>query len=225
MKLNLSEILQEAEAVKAQGAIKNSANQLHSQLKNLGFEHLADRVSIKLFKIQKLKVLQKFKYVQITEEKIKLFLKRKVEEYNKINHEKSNLDGIVSITGNYMYYSNSTIMWTISDEASVVEPPKKVFVGTRETYSEHTCDYMSNDKGSIGQFVWEETPLHEVEQLPPRNVLKTLDIHKSRKIFDYFTIAKVKGLYDPILFGRLLNSSDRYFIAQWGDDVNLDDVI
>jgi hypothetical protein len=89
----------------------------------------------------------------------------------------------------------------------------------------NTCDASSYEPGTIGNFSWVETPIREYAGMPPDTVIETFKEHRDRKIFDYFTIAEVKGIKDPLLLGRFTWSDNRYFIAQWGEDVCLDDVI
>ncbi len=94
------------------------------------------------------------------------------------------------------------------------------------TFVEKTCDYDLTKEGTIGKFEWTEVPVEEYEGLPPKRVLETFKKHKERKVFDYFTIASVEGIKDPLLLGRLNGErSKRWFIAQWGIDVSLDDLI
>jgi len=91
---------------------------------------------------------------------------------------------------------------------------------------EKTCDYDKHDPETIGRFEWKEVPVEEYEGLPPAPVLETFKEHKARKVFDYFTIASVNSVPDPLLLGRIDGDDDnRWFIAQWGKDVCLDDLI
>jgi hypothetical protein len=73
--------------------------------------------------------------------------------------------------------------------------------------------------------VWTEALLQDYPTIPPAEVLKALRKHQERKVFDYFTIASVKGVPDPLLLGRVIGSKDRWFIKQWGEDIHVEDVI
>lgn len=91
---------------------------------------------------------------------------------------------------------------------------------------ERTCDYDKSDPETIGRFEWKEERVEDYDGLPPAPVIETFKEHKARKVFDYFTIASVNSVPDPLLLGRIDGDDDnRWFIAQWGEDVCLDDVI
>ncbi|GAF68945.1 unnamed protein product [marine sediment metagenome] len=94
-----------------------------------------------------------------------------------------------------------------------------------ETFREVTCDYNDTKEGTIGKYEWEEIPISEYSSLPPKGVLEELNKQRKLNCFDYFTIASVNAVKDPLLLGRLNGSADRYFLAQWGEDISLDDVI
>jgi len=220
MKLDLKEILGDAQKVWAKElTVGRVAKEI--QLEKLGFK----AIHSKLQTDNKLSKLAKYKYVKITEDKIKVFIDRKAKEYDEsipnvqLNHKGPMLSEMHFRPGS-IYYANTpgdTYNYWGHDE---IERPIDNYV-----YSKHTNHYTSEAKDTIGRFEWVEKPLEKIEELPPDNVLIKLAEHKQRNIFDYFTIAKVEGMYDPLLFGRIKGSTDRFFIAQWGDDVSLDDVI
>ena len=71
-------------------------------------------------------------------------------------------------------------------------------------------------------------PLGEYDQVPPDAVLDALETCIERGCFDSFEIAKIasiKEVKDPIVFGRIDGCSDRFFIAQWDDDVKIEDIL
>lgn len=87
-----------------------------------------------------------------------------------------------------------------------------------------TCD--RNGTEGVGLIEWMECAIHDYVGIPPSNVLDALRTAKDKKIFDQFTVATVKHLKDPLLLGRIEGVDDaRFFIAQWGEDVCLDDLI
>lgn len=64
--------------------------------------------------------------------------------------------------------------------------------------------------------------------LPPKEALDAFAAAKDAGMFDTFEVARVESVQvykDPILFGRIDGCLDRFFIAQWGDDVSLKDLI
>jgi len=97
--------------------------------------------------------------------------------------------------------------------------------GTCSIY-EKTCDYNKLDPETIGRFEWNEERVEDYDGLPPVEVLETFKEHKARGAFDYFTIASVNSIPDPLLLGRIDGDDDnRWFIDNWGTDVCLDDLI
>lgn len=71
-------------------------------------------------------------------------------------------------------------------------------------------------------------PLEEYNEVPPPHVLEALEKALEDKCFDTFEIAKVewiKEIKDPIVFGRINNCTDRFFISQWDDDVKFEDIL
>jgi hypothetical protein len=76
---------------------------------------------------------------------------------------------------------------------------------------------------------WVETLVSRITDCIPTNCLQILKSWKEKNIFDYFTVATVKEnhrpLNDPFLIGRIKEDSNRYFLCQWGDDINIDNII
>jgi hypothetical protein len=65
-------------------------------------------------------------------------------------------------------------------------------------------------------------------QVPPREVLDKVRQAKELGCFDRFevaTIHSVKVVPDPIIFGVIEGSDNRYFVAQWDDDVKIEDIL
>jgi hypothetical protein len=61
--------------------------------------------------------------------------------------------------------------------------------------------------------------------VPPQSVLSSLETAQNRKCFDYFEIASIRNVKDPILFGGIHGCSDRFYIDQWDTDVSIDDLL
>jgi hypothetical protein len=80
------------------------------------------------------------------------------------------------------------------------------------------------------------TTIHQYPAAPPAEVLVELEKAKAMGCFDRFEICTlgrhsqiesrpVFRLPDPILFGRIDGSENRYFIAQWDDDIKIEDIL
>lgn len=91
--------------------------------------------------------------------------------------------------------------------------------GNTEIYSAYTKG------GDVNRFQWEEVTVERYAGIPPTKVLLKFKAEKEKQVFDYFTIASVNAVRDPLLLGRIESSDKRWFIAQWGDDVALDEII
>ena len=65
---------------------------------------------------------------------------------------------------------------------------------------------------------------------PPAEVLQAVQIAQDKQIFDSFKVAYIADIHerrdpDPIVFGTIEGCSDYFFIAQWGDDVKISDLL
>jgi hypothetical protein len=190
-------------------------------------------------------------YVEITPKKIQTFLDRKAKAYDKEHPKKEspgldpamfrsfiqryildqavyfpNNQGRSHAWNNLNGYSKDMIFY---DEASQFPPPLQGMpsaINARvETFEAKTNDYADTSKGAIGKFVWEERRIEDTAHVPPMAVLKSLEAEQEKKVFDYFTVAEVKGVNDPLLLGRINGTDMRWFLAQWLNDVCLDDLI
>lgn len=69
------------------------------------------------------------------------------------------------------------------------------------------------------------TSIESYKEVPPEHVLTSLGAALEFKCFDSFEVAHIVEVKDPILFGRIKNCSDRFFIDQWDDDVKIEDIL
>jgi len=69
------------------------------------------------------------------------------------------------------------------------------------------------------------TSIEDYHGVPPNEVLDALETAQGRKCFDTFEVAYIKRVKDPILFGRVSGCPDRFYIAQWDDDVKITDLL
>ncbi len=80
----------------------------------------------------------------------------------------------------------------------------------------------------FGGFSWSQlsfTPIGAYEKAPPENVLASLETAIGHQIFDAFEVAHIVDVKDPILFGRIDHCPDRFFIAEWDNDVSIKDLL
>lgn len=67
--------------------------------------------------------------------------------------------------------------------------------------------------------------------LPPTDVMAKVVEAKARRCFDSFEVAEIQPvatqvkLPDPIVFGRIQGCTHRFYIAEWGTDVSITDLI
>lgn len=86
-------------------------------------------------------------------------------------------------------------------------------------------------KGKFGEVSYDTLAfckIAEYGEVPPADVLDKVKEAKERKCFDYFEVAKVETVQvrpDPIIFGRIKGVNDRFFIAQWDNDVKIEDIL
>lgn len=72
------------------------------------------------------------------------------------------------------------------------------------------------------------TPIDAYKGVPPADVLEKVIHAKHQGIFDTFEVADIQSVVeykDPIIFGLITGCPDRFFIAQWGDDVSISQII
>jgi hypothetical protein len=200
-----------------------------AELERLGFKSLAEEIVEKIKLKDKLGRISEYGYLRISVEKIEKFLDKKVELYN----ARFPKPVVMSENGLYsqwrgafhgperVYYNifGRNLEFPSSWDARIFQAktiwPIKI--------SRQTIHFAGG--GDVGQYVWTEARLSEYKSIPPSEVLEALREHQSRKVFDYFTIASVNELKDPLLLGRTEDCEDRWFIKQWGEDIHVEDVI
>lgn len=83
-------------------------------------------------------------------------------------------------------------------------------------------------KGGYGYKTLVFIPLEKYTEVPPENVLTAIESAIEKKCFDYFEVAKIESVVvipDPIVFGVIKNCPDKFFIAQWDDDVSIEQIL
>ena len=72
------------------------------------------------------------------------------------------------------------------------------------------------------------TSVENYSEVPPNDVLLELETAMGRNCFDSFEIAHIVTevkVPDPILFGCIKGCTDRFFIAQWDNDVSIEQIL
>jgi hypothetical protein len=72
------------------------------------------------------------------------------------------------------------------------------------------------------------TPLAAYPNVPPSDVLEKIREAKGLKCFDTFqvlTLETVEVVPDPVVFGIINGCDNRYFVAQWDDDVKIEQIL
>jgi len=87
---------------------------------------------------------------------------------------------------------------------------------------------LTEDKNAYYYKTLNFIPLESYEEVPPSHIVDKIEEAQKMGCFDTFEIAKIKDVKevkDPIVFGRVNNCTDRFFIAQWDDDVRIEDIL
>lgn len=221
-----------SEAESKGGKISNEAISVSAKLKELGFAKAHAQIHGRVDLHERLERIAEYGYIKIEDKNITKFLEAKVKTYNDAcpTKKKKKKDSNVGMYNWVNAYSSIMIAGIDSDMSTrglvsfggVDTPPmtKHYTAITRDT-----CHRQSTKEGTIGMFAWKETDIKEYDGIPPLNVLEVFEEHKKRDLFHDFSVAEVEGVHDPLLLGRLEGRSERYFISQWGDDIQLDDLL
>jgi len=82
-----------------------------------------------------------------------------------------------------------------------------------------------DDRNNMWYQVLDFVPIQDYQKAPPEEVLMALEVAQARKCFDTYEVAYIKDVKDPLLFGRITGTPNRFFIAQWDNDVSIMDLI
>lgn len=85
--------------------------------------------------------------------------------------------------------------------------------------------YKESSRDASGYKSLSFTPIEQYEEVPPQNVLVSLEGAINKRCFDSYEVAHIIRVKDPILFGRIEGCPDRFFIDQWDLDVSIDDIL
>lgn len=196
------------------------------ELHDLGLDWISQKLRDEVLLAEKMECIVKEKFVVITPEKIQGFLDRKADEYNRTakgKTQKTLSEAAVTWTDQFDDILTRTEESSLENQVHLFEPSIQGIDENR--FAARTRHFLSSGKNLIGAFVWKEVNIRDYKSVPPAKALQALKDARKKEIFDEFTIASVSKVPDPLLLGRLNGSEDRYFLAQWGDDIALDDII
>jgi hypothetical protein len=72
------------------------------------------------------------------------------------------------------------------------------------------------------------TRIKDYAAIPPKEVLEKIRQAKNLACFDDFEIATIESVLvipDPIVFGIIEGCDNKYFVAQWDNDVRIEDIL
>ena len=64
--------------------------------------------------------------------------------------------------------------------------------------------------------------------IPPQDILDKIEEAQKMECFDTFEICKIESIHeykDPIVFGVINGCPDKFFVAQWLDDIKIEDIL
>ena|SRR3990167_4847798 len=76
--------------------------------------------------------------------------------------------------------------------------------------------------------MWQELsfiPVSAYPHTPPMDVIEKVEESQKIGCFDYHEVAYIRDVKDPIVFGRIHGCTDRFFVAQWDDDVSMEEIL
>jgi hypothetical protein len=79
------------------------------------------------------------------------------------------------------------------------------------------------DLGGYQRLLFES--ISDYAQVPPDHVLASLETAQERGCFDFFCIASIQKVKDPLLFGRIDGCDNLFYIDGWDDDVSIGDLL
>jgi len=91
-----------------------------------------------------------------------------------------------------------------------------------KTWKNHYVDYSY----SYDQLVF--TKIAAYNKVPPKEALAKVREAKALGCFDDFEVATVQSVRvvpDPIIFGIIRGDENKYFVAQWDDDVKIEQIL
>lgn len=91
--------------------------------------------------------------------------------------------------------------------------------------------YKKTLKSEQYRETYDKLVFHKIKdypEVPPPVVLNALAKAKEKNCFDTFEIAKIESVekrIDPILFGCIEGCKDKFAVAQWDNDITVEEII
>jgi hypothetical protein len=91
--------------------------------------------------------------------------------------------------------------------------------------------FEKRTRGSYGSYSYQAlkfTALEAYPNVPPGEVLQKIREAKTHGCFDRFevlTLESVEVVPDPVVFGIINGCDNKYFVAQWDDDVKIEQIL
>lgn len=135
----------------------------------------------------------------------------------------------------------STAANNVSNDRVLARKLRIAFEHFRLVKPEHLARFNEELKArtlrAAGRNTWGEitehdtlkfTPIANYDKVPPAAALEAIRHAKGMDCFDSFevaTIASVRTVPDPIVFGIVSGCENKYFVAQWDSDVAIEDIL
>ena len=107
--------------------------------------------------------------------------------------------------------------------------PEQLAAFNERLKKETKKDEGKNAWGTITSYKrTKQTKLAEYGKVPPDAALDALEAAQAHGCFDHFEVMEIeshKEVPDPILFGVCDGSPDLFFIAQWDEDIKIEDIL
>lgn len=105
-----------------------------------------------------------------------------------------------------------------------------------EDMKARTLDEQRNNSSYTITRKWKEPKFWAVKDypnVPPQDVLVEVEKAISRGCFDGFEVMGIEEVTEvtrlpmpePVVFGRVKGCTDRFYVAQWDDDVKFEDIV
>ena len=130
----------------------------------------------------------------------------------------------------------ATAVKVAADEADVISRLARAYEHYRYVSAQKILDFQNrlksatwkNNDYNITYDTLNFEPVSDYKTLPPVDVLEAVKTARETGIFDTFEVASIKTVRivaDPIVFGVISGCDDKFFVAQWGDDVKISDLL